>query len=118
MVENKYYSIGEVIDLLQPGQLAISLHSETEEFSTVIGVCPRNWMWIKYPESDFAQREFGFIKKEGIPGKRLTIINAPENFEVNIEDEYGVKKKHIYLKGKIYEVEKEVIIKDDESEEN
>lgn len=118
MGENKYYSIGEVIDLLQPGQIAISLHSDTKEFSTVIGVGPKNWMWIKYPGFDYAQREFGFTKVDGAPGKRLTIINVPDNFEVKIEDGYGIKRKYIYIKGIPYEVSKELTIKDDESEEN
>lgn len=117
MVENQYYSLGEVMDNLQQGKLAISIHGETKEFSTVVGLDPQGWAWIKYPGKEYAQYSFGFRVVEGAPTKRLTMINVPENFEVKILDGLNIKK-YIYKNGKPYEVEKEAIIKDDESEEN
>lgn len=119
MVENKYYSLGEVIDNLEQGKIGISIHSETKEFSTVIGLDPKGNAWIKYPGLDYAQYEFGFKVVEAAPHKRLTMINVPENFEIKIATGLLKQnvKKYIYKNGIPYEVEKEITVKD-ESEEN
>lgn len=122
MVENKYYDVHEAIKLLEKGKIAISIHSDVkDEFSTILGLDNKGWIWIKYPHNKFATYNINMRKEEGIPGKRFIIINAPDNFEIVIKEGKTViykDTKYIYKNGKPYEVEKEAIIKDDESEEN
>lgn len=76
-------SMGQVIDQIKQGQIAVSIHPDDE--GTIVAVDKDNWLKIKYPERDsFRYEHFFRIDTTGnVPELRWLIMKEPENF---IED--------------------------------
>jgi hypothetical protein len=82
-------TIGETIDQIQKGQIAISIHPDDND--TIMGVNHDGWLKIKHPKNNYFSLEFAFRKAEGIEDKRWLIMKEPENFYAE-EDQLSLVK--------------------------
>lgn len=83
-MELKLYTLGEIIDNINFGKMAISV--SPDDNGTILIMDNEGWLMIKYPHNDYFQYDINFLYSDSIKEKRWAIMDAPEDIFEEVEE--------------------------------